>query len=411
MSQAPSATSGLSGSTRDVRVDFFRGIAMLIIYMAHMPGNRWGEFIPARFGPSDATEWFVFCAGFASAIAFGGVFVRRGMAMGTARILHRCWQIYWAHIGLFFAVAALCVAGNFYLGTEKDYVGNLNLYPFVNDDTMRGIFHLMTLTYVPNYFDILPMYMVILLMVPIVMALARIHAAFAGAFCVAVYVATWVWGLNFPAEWWTERQWFFNPLGWQVVFFLGFATSAGWIRPPRPNWWLTGAAILFVLAILPFKYAPIWENVGWINAFSYELLPGFEKTDFGLLRLLHFMCLAYLAYAAFLGREHWLAMDWAKPIVKVGQNSLPVFLSSMWLSWAGGMVLDLIGRDDLTWALVNLGGIAILIGVAYGAAWFRAQPWRKKRDHAAASAADSQAEPRYVSSRPTFGDRRLAPGE
>ena len=71
---------------REARLDFFRGLAMFIIFIAHLPLNPWNDWIPARFGPSDATEMFVFCSGFASAIAFGGTFRRHGFAIGTLRI-------------------------------------------------------------------------------------------------------------------------------------------------------------------------------------------------------------------------------------------------------------------------------------------------------------------------------------
>jgi hypothetical protein len=82
---------------RDLRLDFFRGLAMLIIFVAHVPGNSWTEYIPARFGFSSAAEMFVFCSGCASAIAFGSVFARCGWATGTIRIACRIWQLYWAH--------------------------------------------------------------------------------------------------------------------------------------------------------------------------------------------------------------------------------------------------------------------------------------------------------------------------
>ncbi|MGB0904763.1 MAG: OpgC domain-containing protein, partial [Mangrovicoccus sp.] len=81
---------------RDPRLDFFRGIAMFIILFAHIPGNWWTLWIPARFGWSDATEIFVFCSGMASAIAFGGAFARKGWWLGTARVAFRIWQVYWA---------------------------------------------------------------------------------------------------------------------------------------------------------------------------------------------------------------------------------------------------------------------------------------------------------------------------
>jgi len=156
---------------RDPRIDFWRGIAMAIIFMAHMPGNWWNRYIPVKYGPSDATEMFVFCSGFASAVAFGGVFMRRGLWMGAARIIHRCWQIYWAHIGLFLALLVVCFLGTQW-GDGTNYINKLNLRPFVKNPDL-GLAHLMTLTYVPNYFDILPMYFGVLLMIPIVMALQK----------------------------------------------------------------------------------------------------------------------------------------------------------------------------------------------------------------------------------------------
>ena len=54
VTSSPQAESGKK--ERDVRLDFFRGLAMFIIFMAHVPGNAWGRYIPARFGPSDAAE-------------------------------------------------------------------------------------------------------------------------------------------------------------------------------------------------------------------------------------------------------------------------------------------------------------------------------------------------------------------
>ena len=97
---------------RDPRLDFFRGLAMFIIVIAHTPNNPWTLWIPARFGFSDATEIFVFCSGMASAVAFGSIFGLRGWRLGTARVLYRAWQVYWAHIGVFLVVAAVVVALN-----------------------------------------------------------------------------------------------------------------------------------------------------------------------------------------------------------------------------------------------------------------------------------------------------------
>ena len=107
---------------RDPRLDFFRGLGMFIILIAHIPNSAWLNWIPARFGFSDAADMFVFCSGMASALAFGSVFVERGWLMGTARILHRIWQVYWAHIGSCLVLGALVVTADQIFGTHE-YVG------------------------------------------------------------------------------------------------------------------------------------------------------------------------------------------------------------------------------------------------------------------------------------------------
>lgn len=109
---------------------------MFIIFIAHMPDNSWTLWIPARFGFSDATEIFVFCSGMASAIAFGKVFDQHGMWMGTARVSHRVWQVYFAHVCQFLVLAAALVAIQTSgvlercCGLTQDYVASLNLWHF-----------------------------------------------------------------------------------------------------------------------------------------------------------------------------------------------------------------------------------------------------------------------------------------
>src|SRR5580693_6888249 len=110
MARANAAPAG-AARVRDPRLDFFRGSAMFIIFIAHCRGNYLWNFIPARFGPSDAADMFVFLSGMAASIAFGGTFLRLGAVIGTARILWRCLQLYAAHLGLFFVCAMIIAAG------------------------------------------------------------------------------------------------------------------------------------------------------------------------------------------------------------------------------------------------------------------------------------------------------------
>ena len=299
------ANTTLQKTARDPRLDFFRGIAMFIIFIAHTPRDFWALWIPARFGFSDATETFVFCSGMASSIAFGGVYLKRGWFMGTARIVHRVWQVYWAHIGLFLAVLLLVTvfdkAELFNSGVKGyNYVSSLNLQHFYTK-TPELLIGLFSLNYVPNYFDILPMYLVILAMIPIVMGLARISPWLVAVFVVAVWLLANLpiingTPLNFPAEPWTQRKWFFNPLGWQLVFFTGFAFMRGWLKPPKVSRNRLILAAVIVLVTIPFAYFRILNAFPELKTVRTGLLPLIGKTQFGLLRYVHFLATAYLGW-------------------------------------------------------------------------------------------------------------------
>ncbi len=489
------------GRGRDPRLDFFRGAAMLIILTAHIPMNAWALWIPARFGFSDATEIFVFCSGFASALAFGATYLRRGWAMGTTRIVHRVWQVYWAHVGVFVATVAMLAAIdlNGWGARPHAYVTEPYVLPLL-DEARRTLPALLTLRYVPGLFDILPMYLVILAMIPAVMALHRAGGAVAVAAAVwmlwlaATLGALWwrlsgdagdaaVWtalaplganfaALNLPATPDGSHVWFFNPFAWQLVFFAGFAFGAGWLpAPPRSRRLALLSAAVIALS-LPLAWHKLYlghylpEGSGlaaFLSASREAMWPLWDKTAFGILRCAHFLALAYLAWwaagpsgarlsqglpapagpapargrrmgiaaatllvtapyahatalqamapglmaalplapgpgtdalslvhlaalAALLwhaapdGARVWLRRDAVVAVApvlrKVGTQSLAVFMASIPLSQLCGLALDHLGRGPLSVALVNLGGMAALIGVAYGVAWLKTSPWR-----------------------------------
>lgn len=393
-----------SVNVRDLRLDFFRGIAMFIILIAHTPGNFLTSWIPARWGFSDATEIFVFCSGMASAIAFGRGYDRAGWTLATARVGFRVWQVYWAHVGLFFATLALTVALTDSGFGTRNYWGQLNLWPiFVESEKWTNpdiLLSFMTLRYVPNYFDILPMYMVVLLLMPIIMALSNVNKWLIGVFVVTVWIFAQKglmtalgleqFYIGLPAEPWTTRNWFFNPFGWQLIFFTGFAFMRGWLPKPPVNKLLIGLALFLVLANVPLSNIGVREfGFEWARDWRVANKILIDKSSFGLLRYVHFLALAYLCWVAagdkgdrLLAQGNgMIARIWKRClaiILKVGQQSLAVFVVSMFTARLMGFSMDVLGRDTGTVLLVNLAGACILIGTAYGAGWFKSQPWRVK---------------------------------
>lgn len=416
--------SGAKAGTRirDPRLDFFRGLAMFLILISHTPGNAWALWIPARWGFSDAAAIFVFCSGMASAIAFGATFDRAGWALGTARVAYRVWQIYWTHICTFLLLAVLLAAVDAAgWHPDKVYIGSLNLWKLFEAPAQQLI-GLLTLTYVPNYFDILPMYMAVLAMVPLAMALSRISLPLLAVLSIAIWLLAqrslldWI-GLGgaylaLPAEPWSDRVWFFNPFAWQLLFFTGFAFLRGWLPAPpvRPD--LLGLAIAIVLASFVLSSRGFWLFETAPLKAAYIALTGcvetgfgacnpvfdwrqehaawYDKTDFSILHYVHFLALAYLAWAAAgTGGVRLIATgtgclarireETVAVFMQVGQQSLAVFVFSMVLAQVNGYLLDIIGRNAFTWTLINLTGLGLLVACAQTVGWFKSQPWKTSR--------------------------------
>lgn len=373
-----SATLKPAQRVRDVRLDFFRGVCLVIIFIAHIVDNPWARWIPARFGFSDATEIFVFCSGMASAIAFGLTYKRLGFMTGTARVLFRCWQVYWSHIGLMLVVVASMIVVDGLLATGGSYTRTLGFDALLDARAPQAIVGALTLTWVPHYLDILPMYLVILVMIPLMVGLKqRFGVGAVVAVVLAMWSATVLGWLTLPAEPWSNYTWFFNPFGWQLVFFSGFALMAGWLPAPPIDRRVVRVAAGYLLIALPLAWAPLHTNVEVLGVARELIETLFDKSTQGPLRYLHFMALAYLAYAA--AGEH--GRNLSGPVVEVfrrlGQQSLAIFMTGIVLSLVASAILNVIGRTWWSVPLFNLGGIAILFAVARVTAYFKAEPWMR----------------------------------
>ncbi|MDP5348209.1 MAG: OpgC domain-containing protein, partial [Paracoccaceae bacterium] len=234
----------------------------------------------------------------------------------------------------------------------------------------------------------------ILVLIPVMMALARADVRLAILASVALWMAAGA-GLNLPAELWfsrpSEREWFFNPFAWQLVFFAGFALMSGWVPAPpvrRDLIWLALGIVVLSIPFAWYKIIGISEFIrDWRSAWGFL----FDKTDFGILRFVHFLALAYLAWAAAgPGGVHLRREGWAGAIIglisRVGQQSLAVFATSMVLARVFGAVLSLTDHGPLAAMAVNLAGFAVIIAVAHMPAFFKAKPWNTASPRATASA-------------------------
>ncbi|TPM26916.1 OpgC domain-containing protein [Mesorhizobium sp. B2-3-5] len=359
---------------RDPRLDFFRGVGMLIILIAHIPDDAWALWIPARFGFSDATETFVFQSGMASAIAFGSTFDRAGPIALLACVVQRIWQIYWAHIAVFVVIASLMVvAGNTPYGNS--YVDSLNLVPFMRDPG-NLLVGLLTLRYVPNYFDILPMYMVMLALMPIMIFASRLHIVVPLLLMALLWIGAQIGYPMLSAEPWSDRPWFFDPFGWQLIFYTGFFLMRGSLPAPVYDRRVMALAVAIVIVTVPFAWVQFQEVYPFFKHAAESILFLTDKTKFGALRFIHFMALCYVAVHLVGEKGSLLRGPFVRVLTVVGQQSLAAFITGMVVAQAIGIVLDRTGRTLATEAAANLFGFGILVATAYCVRWFRSSPWK-----------------------------------
>ena len=97
---------------RDSRIDVLRGLALLMIFVDHIPGNRLSLITLRNFGFSDAAEIFVLLAGLSSTFAYGRIFQRDGANIGLRRIGLRLARLYLFQIALLLTTLAVVMAWN-----------------------------------------------------------------------------------------------------------------------------------------------------------------------------------------------------------------------------------------------------------------------------------------------------------
>lgn len=352
---AERARGGAKARARDARLDFFRGASLAIIFIAHVQGNPWNNWIPARFGFSDAADTFVFCSGFASGLAFYKVFFSHGAWTGTLRVGFRVWQVYWAHVLVTLAAAAMALAAPLLIA-ETRLAAQFGLDGFIANfgRTLTG---LLTLQVQPGRSDILPMYLVMLAAMPVAVLLSKVWRWLPVLVCIGL----WLWA-NAAGAGLTHShgRWFFNPLAWQLYFFIGFFLSSGVLPAPPRHWALTAFALAFVIACLPVSDVGVRFLGDWARELRWQLLPGDHKSNLASLRVIHFFCTAYLVGVAWRGLNEHLLADWARPVVLMGQYALAIFMVGILLSmlctalasaWRGGYPM---------WAALNIAGILAL---------------------------------------------------
>jgi hypothetical protein len=368
---------------RDLRLDLFRGLALWLIFLDHIPSNAVSWVTIRNYGFSDATEIFVFISGYTAAFVYGRAMEQHGFVVSGARVLKRAWQIYVAHVFLFAVYLAeiAYVAHSFDnpLYTEEMGVRNFLANPDVT------IIQALLLKFKPVNMDVLPLYIVLLAWFPPILWLLKRAPSTALIASATFYALTWWFGWNIPA--WPKGVWLFNPFAWQMLFVFGAWCALGgadrlsrWINSP-----VTVTFALFYLAFA-FSIAMTWyfpRLAVFVPRFIGDAIYPIDKTNLDILRILHFLSLAVIT-VWFVPRG-WPALKSRlfRPAIMCGQHSLETFCLGVFLSFAGHFVFTEVSNRVPMHIAVSLAGIAIMVAVAALISWYKGLERRGPRPPAA----------------------------
>src|SRR5207244_876115 len=140
-----------------------------------------------NFGFCDAAEVFVLISGISAYLAFGSKLERLGFAACAKAVGRRCRTVYVAHLVLLAGlwVAAMLASRHF---LAADYVAFLKLQWF-QESPRQALLSALTLSYLPKYLDILPLYLVLLAAAPLFLALVKRDWRLALAVSGSIYLA------------------------------------------------------------------------------------------------------------------------------------------------------------------------------------------------------------------------------
>ena len=319
----------VSGATRDLRIDLFRGIALYMIIFDHVPGDPLSTFSYARFGFSDAAEIFVFLSGVSCGIVYSRKLLRQGIVNLIKAVSKRTLQIYCYY--LLASVATILL-----IAVIRDImvVPATNEIISLDQDPLMAIFSAILLISTPALPGILVLYLELTLFaIPLFLMTATVSKRLA----LMISGAIWIFSQFHPADFLprlADQQHFFNPWAWQFLFCLGM--FSGMLddsdAPLIKNsvsiiaaWTIVIAGLAHKIAL--FLLATFGIDLGVIASYNEILrdMVHMQKQNLCALRLLHFLSAALIVATYMKPNSPVLSWPGASVIIKSGRCSLQVF--------------------------------------------------------------------------------------
>jgi len=332
-------------------IDFWRGIVLIAILCDHIPGNLLEKATPRNFAFSDSAEAFVFLSGVSVALAHFARVQRADWRGLLGKCFGRAFRIYGVHIGLTGVAVAIAATAYFVSGAPNLIAADGRSYIF--NQPLQASLGVLLLSQQLGYFNILPLYVVLLLWAPAALAMTRVSPWLTLGVSLAIYLAARGFGLTLPS-WPEPGTWFFNPFAWQLVFTLGIVACVLFRDRPIPCfpalYWISGAALLVAAFGVTDGF---WVWPGFRDG-MFATLDLF-KPNLGFARVSHFVILAYFVSQTSVKAIEQTAIG--HELQRLGRYSLAIF--------ALGSIESCVGQAVMQVAATKVPEEASVIGLIY----------------------------------------------
>lgn len=356
---------------RQWEVDALRGLMLVLMTLTHLP-SRLTDPMGQPFGFVSAAEGFVLLSAYMAGLVYGRRAWRDGIEAMQGAFRQRALKVYMSHAAMLLFLFTVITA----VGLRSDQAAVKNLASYYLQHPHAAFLSALLLVYEPPLLDILPMYVLFMLMSPWALTFALRHgwrsvlAASGLLWLMSQFgLSEWVYevtvrltGLPVPFN----EMGSFDTLSWQFLWLFGLWMGASRNAPAaRPFRFSNGTIVLAVVVAL---YGLHWRHEGLNGQAPFggdmQLNMLFDKWKLGPLRLLDLLALGVLtirfgpALLRKLPRQHWLEA--------MGSASLQVFCAQL---VAVLLTLAVFGDNQLArpwWGDVLL--LLVVFGVLYGVA-------------------------------------------
>ncbi|MEM7219945.1 MAG: OpgC domain-containing protein [Pseudomonadota bacterium] len=333
----------MAESRRDLRIDYIRGMIMMIVITVHMEYYSLYSFLVwERVGVISSAEGFVAMSGMVLGMVYGAKLHRDGFAFCAGKMFDRSIQLYRVAITVVLLVAALNLLPFIDAQAIMQWVNPgtkevFPLYPSAEAPLKFWVKQILLLRSGPHQFQVMGLYFVLLLAAPLILfALHKGRALLVIGLSWVLYALFWAAPMR-PTG--AQFEYAFPLLAWQLLFVhamvLGFHKDTIFSlfsgTTGRVAFWIALAISTgFWLYAMnnPNPVLPDWAKLDWIDSGTFYQIHGefFSKSKLGLGRIANNLAL-FMVVMGLLTR-FWVplqrAFGWL--FIPIGQASLYVFI-------------------------------------------------------------------------------------